>query len=42
MSTVDTATEVRLFRVEIGEEQVDDLLQRIEATRWPEIGRAHV
>jgi len=35
MSTVDTATEVRPFRVEIGEEQVDHLLQRIEATRWP-------
>jgi hypothetical protein len=35
MSTVDTATEVRPFNLEITEEQVDDLRRRIDATRWP-------
>jgi pimeloyl-ACP methyl ester carboxylesterase len=32
MSTVETATE---FRVEIPNEQIDDLRRRITATRWP-------
>jgi pimeloyl-ACP methyl ester carboxylesterase len=36
MSTiVDTATEIRPFQVEIPKEQIDDLRQRIVATRWP-------
>jgi pimeloyl-ACP methyl ester carboxylesterase len=34
-ATIDTATEVRPFHVEIAEEQVDDLRRRIAATRWP-------
>jgi pimeloyl-ACP methyl ester carboxylesterase len=35
MSTVETATEIRPFQVEIPEEKIDDLRRRIEATRWP-------
>jgi pimeloyl-ACP methyl ester carboxylesterase len=34
-STVQTATEIRPFEVEIPEEQIDDLRRRIESTRWP-------
>jgi pimeloyl-ACP methyl ester carboxylesterase len=34
-STVDAATEVRSFHIEIPEEQIDDLRRRIAATRWP-------
>jgi pimeloyl-ACP methyl ester carboxylesterase len=34
-STVETATEIRPFHLEIPEEQLDDLRQRIRATRWP-------
>jgi pimeloyl-ACP methyl ester carboxylesterase len=34
-STVETATEVRLFSVDVPQEQLDDLRRRIEATRWP-------
>ena len=34
-STVETATEIRPFHVEIPEERIDDLRRRIEATRWP-------
>jgi len=34
-STVETATEVRPFHVEIPETQQDDLHRRIAATRWP-------
>ena len=33
--TVETATEIRPFRVDISEEALDDLRQRIHATRWP-------
>ena len=36
MSTVQTATEIRTFEVEIPDEQIDDLRRRIRATRWPE------
>jgi hypothetical protein len=36
MSTVQTATEIRTFEVEIPDEQIDDLRRRIWATRWPE------
>ena len=34
-STVETATEIRTFELEIPEEQIDDLRRRIAATRWP-------
>jgi len=34
-TTVDTATEIRSFQIEIPEEQIDDLRRRIAATRWP-------
>jgi pimeloyl-ACP methyl ester carboxylesterase len=34
-TTVETATEIRPFHVEIPEEQIDDLRRRIAATRWP-------
>jgi pimeloyl-ACP methyl ester carboxylesterase len=35
MSTVETATEIRPFQVEIPEKKIDDLGRRIAATRWP-------
>jgi pimeloyl-ACP methyl ester carboxylesterase len=35
MSTIETATEIRPFSVNIPEEALDDLRQRIAATRWP-------
>src|SRR5262245_59376158 len=35
MGTVETATDVRTFDVEIPDDQIDDLRRRIEATRWP-------
>ncbi len=34
-TTVETATEIRPFHVEIPEEQIAGLRRRIEATRWP-------
>jgi pimeloyl-ACP methyl ester carboxylesterase len=34
-TTVETATEVRPFRLEIPREQIDDLRRRLAATRWP-------
>jgi epoxide hydrolase-like protein len=34
-SAVETATDVRPFRVEIPRDAVDDLRRRIAATRWP-------
>jgi pimeloyl-ACP methyl ester carboxylesterase len=34
-STVETATEIRAFHVEIPEEQIDAMRRRIEGTRWP-------
>jgi pimeloyl-ACP methyl ester carboxylesterase len=34
-TTVETATDIRSFRVEIPEEQLEELRRRIEATRWP-------
>src|SRR5262245_60138186 len=34
-TTVDTATEIRSFQIEIPDEQIDDLRRRITATRWP-------
>ncbi len=35
-STVDTATEVRPFHVDIPDEALEDLRRRIAATNWPE------
>jgi pimeloyl-ACP methyl ester carboxylesterase len=35
MATVETATEIRTFSVDVPQEQLDDLRRRIEATRWP-------
>jgi pimeloyl-ACP methyl ester carboxylesterase len=34
-TTVESATEIRPFQVEIPKEKIDDLRQRIAATRWP-------
>ena len=34
-TTVDTATDIRSFQIEIPEEQIDDLRRRIAATRLP-------
>jgi len=36
VSATSEATLIRLFRVEVPEEQLADLRRRIEATRWPE------
>jgi pimeloyl-ACP methyl ester carboxylesterase len=36
MATIESATEIRAFHVEVPEEQLDDLRRRIAATRWPE------
>jgi pimeloyl-ACP methyl ester carboxylesterase len=35
-STVETATEIRPFHVEVPDEALDDLRRRIAATQWPE------
>jgi pimeloyl-ACP methyl ester carboxylesterase len=35
-STVETATEIRPFHVDIPQEELDELSRRIAATRWPE------
>jgi pimeloyl-ACP methyl ester carboxylesterase len=34
-NTVETATEIRTFQVDVPQEQLDDLRRRLEATRWP-------
>jgi pimeloyl-ACP methyl ester carboxylesterase len=34
-TTIDTATGIRSFHIEIPEEQIDDLRRRIVGTRWP-------
>src|ERR687885_142767 len=34
-TTVDTATDIRTFRIDMADEQIDDLRRRIAATRWP-------
>jgi pimeloyl-ACP methyl ester carboxylesterase len=36
MAAIDSATEIRPFRVDVPEEQLDDLRRRVAATRWPE------
>src|ERR671912_1227372 len=33
--TVETATDIRPFRVEVPQEELDDLRRRVAATRWP-------
>ncbi len=35
MTTTDAATDIRSFKIEIPEEQIDDLRRRIADTRWP-------
>jgi hypothetical protein len=35
VATIESATEIRPFSVEVPEEQLDDLRRRIAATRWP-------
>ena len=35
MSTVETATEIRSFHVEVPEEELAELRRRIAAVRWP-------
>jgi pimeloyl-ACP methyl ester carboxylesterase len=34
-ATVETATDIRPFRVNVSKDAIDDLRRRIEATRWP-------
>jgi pimeloyl-ACP methyl ester carboxylesterase len=36
MATIESATEIRSFQVEVPEEELDDLRRRVAATRWPE------
>src|SRR5204862_291344 len=35
-TTVETATAVRPFRIEVAEEELADLRRRVQSTRWPE------
>jgi hypothetical protein len=35
-STVETASEIRPFRVDVPEEALEDLRRRIASTNWPE------
>ncbi len=35
-STVETATEIRPFHIDISDEALEDLRRRIAATNWPE------
>ena len=36
MSTVETATDIRPFHVDIPDQALEDLRRRIAATNWPE------
>ena len=36
MATIESATEIHPFSVEVPEEDLVDLRRRIAATRWPE------
>jgi pimeloyl-ACP methyl ester carboxylesterase len=36
MATIETATEIRPFHVDVPDEALDDLRRRIAGTRWPE------
>ena len=35
MATIESATDVRAFHIEVPEEELADLRRRIAATRWP-------
>src|SRR5215212_6542666 len=35
MAVIDTATEIRPFHVDVPEDELDEMLRRIAATRWP-------
>ncbi len=35
MATIESATEIRPFHVDVPEEELADLRRRIAATRWP-------
>ena len=35
-TTIDSGTEIRLFQIEVPEEELAELRRRIAATRWPE------
>ena len=35
-STVETASEIRPFRIDVPQEDLDGLRRRIAATQWPE------
>jgi pimeloyl-ACP methyl ester carboxylesterase len=35
-TAIDTTTDICTFRIDIADEQIDDLRQRIAATQWPE------
>jgi hypothetical protein len=37
-TTIETATEIRPFQVEVPEKELADLRRRIAVTRWPETG----
>src|SRR3954468_6877357 len=36
MVTLETATEIRPFHVDVADEALDDLRRRIAATKWPD------
>jgi hypothetical protein len=40
MATIESATEIRPFYVEVAERELVDLRRRIAATRWPEAAAA--
>ncbi len=40
MATIESATEIRPFHVDVPEEDLVELRRRIAATRWPEKSRA--
>jgi len=35
-TTVETTTEIRLFRAETPQAEIDDLRRRLATTRWPD------
>ena len=36
MTAVETGIDARPFRIDVSEEEIDDLRRRIAATRWPD------
>jgi hypothetical protein len=36
LATIENATEIRPFRVEVPQQEIDELRRRMGATRWPE------